>query len=195
MGILSRAGDLVYTFRFLRLLTTPFNKTMAFELGIIDENGKRDKNVRLDTSDKKAAFTTFHRLVFNMKKVMAKAPGGSSRVASYAAALYLIKEHGDLGDKAIEKILEETQVSPQDIIAEDTKWFQLEDGRLTQGVYRVMIEKLTNDEFPTVINPNDRVKISENCYPSGDILGMNIYEATHMNSGKKTYVTIGELKR
>ena len=41
MGMLSRAGDLIYTFRFLTLLTTKFEKTNAFELGIIDADGKR----------------------------------------------------------------------------------------------------------------------------------------------------------
>ena len=35
MGILKRAGDLVYTFRFLRLLTTSFEDTEAFKKGII----------------------------------------------------------------------------------------------------------------------------------------------------------------
>ena len=40
MGLLKSAGDLVYTFRFLALLVTPFNKTKAFEKGIIDEKGK-----------------------------------------------------------------------------------------------------------------------------------------------------------
>lgn len=95
MGMLQRAGDLIYTFRFLTLLVTPFEKTKAFELGIIDEDGKRIKSVKLDDREKKGAYTPFHRLVFNVKKLIAKAPGGKSSVASYAAALYLIKEKLD----------------------------------------------------------------------------------------------------
>ena len=43
MGIIKRAADLVYTFRFLKLLVTSFDKTAAFKLGIIDEKGKRLK--------------------------------------------------------------------------------------------------------------------------------------------------------
>ena len=39
MGIISRTGDLFYAFRFLKLLVTPFEKTKAFELGIIDQEG------------------------------------------------------------------------------------------------------------------------------------------------------------
>ena len=43
MGLIKSAADLAYTFRFLALLVTPFNKTKAFEKGIIDEFGKRLK--------------------------------------------------------------------------------------------------------------------------------------------------------
>ena len=38
---MGRAIDLFVTYRFLKLLTTPFEKTDAFKLGIIDENGNR----------------------------------------------------------------------------------------------------------------------------------------------------------
>ena len=31
MAVISRAGDFFYAFRFLRLLTTPFEKTKAFK--------------------------------------------------------------------------------------------------------------------------------------------------------------------
>ena len=34
MGLIKSAADLAYTFRFLALLVTPFNKTKAFEKGI-----------------------------------------------------------------------------------------------------------------------------------------------------------------
>ena len=44
MSILTRAGDLVYTIRFLKLLTTSFDKSKAFKLGIIDAKGKKLKN-------------------------------------------------------------------------------------------------------------------------------------------------------
>ena len=87
MGIIKRAGDLVYTFRFLRLLTMRFEDTEAFKLGIIDADGKRLKSYELNTmqerEDYSNYYTPFHRLVFNIKKLMAKAPGGGSRLASY----------------------------------------------------------------------------------------------------------------
>ena len=37
---MSRVIDALIAYRVLKLLVTPFNKTKAFELGIIDEKGK-----------------------------------------------------------------------------------------------------------------------------------------------------------
>ena len=95
MGLIKSAADLAYTFRFLALLVTPFKKTKAFEKGIIDENGKRLKKPPFSTMDEREDYanyyTRFIRLVFNVKKLIGKVPGGKSRIASYAAALYLIK--------------------------------------------------------------------------------------------------------
>ena len=84
--------DTVYTYRFLKLLVTPFNKTEAYKLGLIDENGERtDKQV--ENSNERAAFTLFHRIVFNLKRLLGKFPLSKSRIASYVAALALLKEH------------------------------------------------------------------------------------------------------
>ena len=50
----------------------------------------------LKTKDEKEAYTLSDTLIWNIKKLMGKIPGGQSRIASYAAALFLIKEqHGD----------------------------------------------------------------------------------------------------
>ena len=71
MGLL-KAGDLFYTLRFLRLLTTPWNKTNAYKEGIVDENGKVLK--KPETSKEKAVYNTFHRLVYNLKRLLNKVP-------------------------------------------------------------------------------------------------------------------------
>lgn len=106
---ISIATDAIYTYRFLKLLVTPFDKTKAYELGLVDENGKRtDKKV--SSSEERAAYNLFHRLVFNIKKVLALAPGGSSRIASYAAALFLLKEQYGID---VDKVLLEADL-PQD---------------------------------------------------------------------------------
>ena len=43
MGILKSAADFVYTIRFLKLLTTPFEKMGAYEIGLINDEGVVDK--------------------------------------------------------------------------------------------------------------------------------------------------------
>ena len=53
MGILSKTGDLVYTLRFLRLLTTKFEDTTAFKLGLIDKDGKKIK--KPESSEERSA--------------------------------------------------------------------------------------------------------------------------------------------
>ena len=40
-------------------------------------------------------------MVMNLKKLLAKAPGGSSKIASYAAALFLIKEYKVFTDESM----------------------------------------------------------------------------------------------
>ena len=80
-------------FQFIKLLATPFNKTEAFKLGIIDGKGKYLKKQRdLKTSKEKKASNIFTRLVWNVKKLIEKLPFGKTRLASIATALFLIKE-------------------------------------------------------------------------------------------------------
>lgn len=183
--MLKRAGDLIYTFRFLKLLTTKFEDTVAYDLGIIDENGKRNKSVRLDTSEKKSAYTPFHRLVFNLKKIINKS--GSEKFASYAAALFLIKE-----DVNLDKILKASRIQKRDFINENSKWFILEDGRLAPGIYHVKSDKLINENFDDLVMSKDKIRVIDG-YPIGEIFDIDIFEAIHLKTQKKIYVTIGEL--
>ena len=195
MGMLQRAGDLIYTFRFLTLLVTPFEKTKAFELGIIDEDGKRIKSVKLDDREKKGAYTPFHRLVFNVKKLIAKAPGGKSSVASYAAALYLIKEKLDLSDTSIKKIVKETGHNQFDFLNEDSQWFLLEDYMLSPGMYRLKYDKVVNSTVEELVKAKDQIRVLPESYPVGEIFGLHIYEAEHIRTKQKIYLTIEELIR
>ena len=90
MGVL----DTVYTFRFLKILSTKWENTKAYKLGIVDKDGtplKKSKD--LMTNEEKDAYTPFIRLIFKLKRLMGKIPGGKSAVARYGAAIALIKEH------------------------------------------------------------------------------------------------------
>jgi hypothetical protein len=93
MSIFTQGKDLYFLYSFLKRLTTPFNETKAFELGIIDENGKVLRKRRtLSTQEEKDSYTLMDTMIFNMKKIMAKVPFGKSKLFSYAASLFLLKE-------------------------------------------------------------------------------------------------------
>src|SRR6056300_821079 len=147
MGILKSAADLVYTIRFLKLLVTPFEKLGAYEAGIIDKDGKKNPDFNTNSMDDREAYrkhyTPFIRLVINLKRLLAKVPGGQSVVARYGAALMLIKEHGELSNKQIMQIHEETGIDILDVLAEESQWFILEDKQLSPGIYRIKHDTMT----------------------------------------------------
>ncbi len=197
MGIIKTAADLVYTFRFLKLLVTKFEDTDAYRVGIIDADGKRRKDFDKSDPQKRADFsnyyTPFHRIVYNIKRLMAKVPGGSSRIATYAAALYLIKEKYGVSEKNIEKAIREAGIDPTDFMVEQNTWFVLQDGRLTPGSYKLQNDKIVNSTCDDIVKARDYVRVAENAYPVGTLFGLNIYEATHTKTNQKVYVTVAEL--
>ena len=199
MGLIKSAADLAYTFRFLALLVTPFKKTKAFEKGIIDEDGKRLKKPPFSTMDEREEYqkyyTRFIRLVFNVKKLLAKAPGGKSRIASYAAALYLIKEDFGVSERKIKQGLNEYGVDFNDFLSENTQWFMLEDRELSPGMYRLMENKVLNSTYEEMAFSGDRIRISNDSYPIGEIFGLDIYEAIHMATNQRICVTAGEIRK
>ncbi len=132
MGLITRSADLIYTLRFLSILTTPWENMPAFKLGLIDKNGKYVR--KPVTGDEKSAYTYFHRLVFNIKRLLGLIPLGKTRIASYAAALYLLKESGVNEDRIRQTMLTQTGiVDDQFMLAEaDESWqeFPAESGSL-----------------------------------------------------------------
>ena len=89
---------------------------------IIDDKGKRIKSVKVNTAELKQSYTFLHRLVFNLKRLIEMLPLGKNRLASYAAALFLIKEHCELSgtqlDKEVFKYLKEGEFLPEDLLEE-----------------------------------------------------------------------------
>jgi hypothetical protein len=84
--------NLFVLYKIIRELSTPFKETKAFELGLIDEKGKLLK--RPKTKKEKQAYSYFYRFIFNLKRLLAKV-GLESRIATFAAALFLLKEEED----------------------------------------------------------------------------------------------------
>ncbi len=102
-----RVIDIFVLYTLIKKLVTPFEKTPAFKLGIIDKNGKvlrRRKD--LHTKEEKNAYTVFDTVVFNIKKIIQMLPFGRSMLATYAAALLLMKEEKNLENMSEDQLYE-----------------------------------------------------------------------------------------
>ncbi len=91
--MIKSAIDAYMSYRFLRLLTTPWNKTPAYKVGIVDEVGNVIVPMQHQTNDQKSKYDIFDRMVYNLKRLMMKVPIIRSKIGRYATALALIKEN------------------------------------------------------------------------------------------------------
>ena len=202
---MGRAIDLFVTYRFLRLLTTPFEKTDAFKLGIIDKNGNRVKlpkstkpAVELATSELKNAYTILHKLVFNIKKIFAKVPGLRTKVGTYAAALFLLKdtfkehiEDPDMFEKEFIKFLKENNVELDTEISEEVIGF---GEVLPKGEYVLKSDILNKEEEELTAKKGDKVVAYDDEPPVDTVLGVEIFPVVHVKTQEKIYVSLEDIK-
>lgn len=150
--------DLFVIYKFVRLLSTPWKEMEAYKLGLIDEKGKPlVKRNQLKTQQEKMAYTIFHVLVWNLKRLLERVPGGNTRIGSFAAALWLIKEETQMNIENLEKAftvyLKESNIElPKSTINENLK--------ITKGVYQINETTVLIKETPQIV---------------GVVLGMNVY--------------------
>lgn len=91
---MSNAVDLFTTYQFVKRLVTPFEKWKAYSLGIIDSQGHQLRTRdQFKTQAERDAFGYLDLLALNLKKLLARLPGGDKTIATYAAALLLLKEY------------------------------------------------------------------------------------------------------
>ena len=202
---MGRAIDLFVTYRFLKLLTTPFQKTDAFKLGIIDEKGNRimqkgisQPEVPLNTPEKQSAYTILHKLVFNIKKIFEKVPGLRTKVGTYAAALFLLKDtfkesvnDSDMFEKEFMKYLKENNIEFDNEISEQVIGF---GEVLPKGEYVLSNDILNKEEEELSAKKGDKVVAYEDEAPVDTILGVEIFPVIHIKSQEKIYVSLEDIK-
>ena len=202
---MGRAIDLFVTYRFLRLLTTPFKKTDAFKYGIIDKDGNRIKKpkstkpaVELATSELQNSYTILHKLVFNIKKLFAKVPGLRTKVGTYAAALFLLKdtfkehvEDPDMFEKEFIKFLKENGVELDSEISEDVIGF---GEVLPKGEYVLINDILNKEEEELTAKKGDKVIAYDDEPPIDTVLGVEIFPVIHAKTQEKIYVSLEDIK-
>jgi len=202
---MGRAIDLFVTYRFLKLLTTPFEKTEAFKLGIIDEKGNRIKKpkstqpaVELATVEQKNSYTILHKLVFNIKKIFSKVPGLRTKVGTYAAALFLLKDtfkesvdDQHMFEKEFMKYLKENNIEFDDDISEEVIGF---GELLPKGEYVLINDILNKEEEELSAKVGDKVIAYEDEAPVDTILGVEIFPVIHIKSQEKIYISLEDIK-
>jgi hypothetical protein len=197
MGIVSRSADTFYTYRFIKILTTPWDEMDAYDLGIIDENGDVLKKARqLRTSEEKDAYTLFHRLVFNIKRLLEKLPLGRRRIASYAAALFLLREEAGMSEEQIAWVLEQMDIDIDGelidpVLSEGaTEWFvHPSDGySISPGVYTLTNDAVSPSTGERVAPKGSKVCVDEGTRPCGNVFGIRIYQVTHAPTHVPVYV-------
>ena len=197
----SPAIDAFITFRFLKLLVTPFDKTEAYNLGIIDKRGKVLRKYKtLERIEERQAYTILHRLVFNIKKLIEKVPGGKSRVASYAAALFLIKEHvkeyqdsdGQLLEKELYKYLKDN-----DLVLEDDGEIKEEitfADKLLKGTYKLIQDVGVDEDDKVIGKKGDIVNVYSDQAPQDTIMGNDVFEVIHDKTNDVLLVTVEDIE-
>ena len=205
---MGRAVDLFVTYRFIKLLTTPFKKTDADKLGIIDENGhrvmkqvtrsKKEPAVPLNNDETKNAYTILHKLIFNIKKLFARVPGLRTKVGTYAAALFLLKdtfkehvEDPDMFEKEFMKYLRENNVELDRDISEEVVGF---GELLPKGEYVLVNDILNKEEEELTAKKGDKVIAFADESPVDTILGVEIFPVVHMKTQEKIYVSLEDIK-
>ena len=200
MGIVSRAADTYYAYRFVKILSTPWDEMDAYEFGIIDENGKVLRKARtLRTSEEKSAYTIFHRLVFGIKRILQKLPGGRSVAASYAAALFLIKEHTGMSDEQLGAVFDKIGIDLEDMelteSVEEQPWFIQEGSQIAPGTYELTTEALSPSTGEIIGHPHQRVIVDENTMPIGSVRNINIYRVRHAETHHEVCITARDIQR
>jgi len=165
---MSRVIDAVIAYRVLKLLVTPFNRTKAFELGIIEEKGKvLKKSKEIKNPKERNAYTLLIRFVFNLKKLLAKVgirgPIGSAAAAAFA---FFKEQHGE--NVEVEKVI-------YNHLKEQGFEFQIDENYgepLTEGTYKVKHD-IYNSEGEVVINIDEEVYFKET---TDIIMGYDVFK-------------------
>ncbi len=136
--------DIYVAYKFVKIMSQPWIDTDAFKLGIIDEKGKvLIKRKKLKTGEQKAAYTIFHTLIWNIKKLLDKLPVTRTRIGSFAAALWMLKEYAA------------PRVQDKNLIETTFVNYMVESGRVNSSeVMDYCFEQFLNERED--LNPSDK---------------------------------------
>ena len=176
---MSRVIDALIAYRLVKLLVTPFNKTDAYKLGIIDDKGKvLIKSKKITNQKQRKAYTLLIRFVFNLKRLLGKVgirgPIGS---AAAAAIAFFKEEYGN--NPEVERVIYKH-------LKEQGFEFKLDENygeELSKGTYKVKHD-IYNLEGDIVINIDEQIDFKT---VTDTILGYDVFKY------KDVYLTTEDL--
>ena len=159
-------------YKLLELLTKPFSKWQAYDLGVIDDNGSIIHQPV--THEEKQAFGFFEKIIRRLKLIFTKTVG-ESRAATMLSAIYLIREHSnDTANIIMNYCLKECSDLKEFLSFKNRLLESVEEQYITKGSYKY----------------KDEVLIIENdLQPIAKYFGKSIYE---FNINKERIVFLKE---
>ena len=152
----------------------------------------------INTIYEKNAYTILHKIVYNIKKIFGKVPGLRTKLGTYAAALFLLKdtfkehvEDPDMFEKEFMKYLKEQGYEIDDSISENVIGF---GEVLPKGEYTLVNDILNKEEEELTAKSGDKVIAYEDEAPVDTILGIDIFPVIHIKSQEKIYVGLEDIK-
>ena len=183
---MGRVIDALIAYRLLKLLVTPFKKTKAYQMGIIDDKGKvlikakqfAQKIPAMKRAEAKKSYTLLIRFVFNLKRILSKVGIRGALGSAAAAAVAFFREQNDYNpiiEKEVYKYIKE-QGFKFDI---NENYGEL----LSEGKYTVKRD-VYDLEGDIVINSGEVINFKEQ---TDMIMGYDVFKY------KNTYLTTEDL--
>ena len=183
---MGRVIDALIAYRLLKLLVTPFNKTKAYQMGIIDAKGKVlikknqfDRKIPANKrAEAKKAYTLLIRFVFNLKRLLSKVGVRGPLGSAAAAAIAFFREENQYNPEIEKQVYK--------YITEQGFEFEVSENYgdpIPHGNYTVNRD-IYDLEGDVVINSGDTIEYKEDIQT---IMGYDVFKY------KEVYLTTEDL--
>ena len=204
------AVDIFVAYKFIKILSTPWKKTKAYELGILSDKGKvLKKHKDLETSEEKKAYTVFHRLIWNVKRLLDHLPGGKTKIGSFAAALWMLKEYAEtrgvmdpehlVTESFTEYLSQNNYMTKYEIdkqmsnyIFEQDLLNEKDSNILKKGKYK-LINDVDSPKFKA--HKGDIITVPKDIKSFGTLLGVKLFKVSDRNAEKEVVVSHEDLEK
>jgi hypothetical protein len=164
----------IIAYNIIRDLTVPFNRTDAFKLGVIDKDGNfllKQKDMTREQRNSVPSILTI--LAWNIKKILSKIGIGRSSIASFATALYLLRE--EIGNKGESRQME---IRLMEYIEKEL--FKSDREKMINEAFESSL--LSSDvEAGNYVIQGNAVSIEETLKPFIYVMGVPLYRSTREN--------------